>query len=111
MICLDLIDTEHFIYETVIPQPVNPNLTNAKNHSGKFQSYKIYGFNQTFVLFLVKDEINLSPSFLIQYFNENQTWINRDLEDCFYTGFVNGNYSSNVSINLCNGLVRLIKQI
>ncbi len=94
---LDVTEQGRFTYEIVIPQ---------KRSSG---TYQIYGFNQIFVLSLVKDETFLSPSFLIQYFNENQTWINRDIQHCFYKGYVNENQLSIVSISLCNGLVSIVR--
>ena len=72
-----------------------------KRSSETFLSYRIYGFNQTFDLLLIKDETFLSPSLFTQYFNENQTWINRDIKHCFYKGYVNDNRLSIISISLC----------
>jgi hypothetical protein len=102
LIYLDTIEQEEFIYKIVIPQ---------KRSSETFLSYRIYAFNQTFDLSLSKDETFLSPSFIVQYFNDNQTWINRDIEHCFYKGYVNGNHLSMVAISLCNGLVGNSKEI
>jgi len=97
---LDTIESEQFTYEIVIPQKCSLEI---------FPFYQINGFNQTFNLSLIKDERFLSPSFTIQYFNQNQTWINRDIKHCFYKGYINRNYLSVVSISLCNGLVGVIK--
>ncbi|CAF3129881.1 unnamed protein product [Rotaria sp. Silwood2] len=101
-----MIEQEQFIYEIVIPQPLSfyRKSIHQKRLSETFLSYRIYCFNQIFDLLLVKDKIFLSPSFFVQYFNENQTWINRDIKDCFYKGYVNRNYLSMISISLCNGL-------
>jgi hypothetical protein len=87
MFCLD---------EIVIPKKLS---------SERFLSYQIDGFNRIFNLSLIQDETFLSPLFTFQYFYQNQTWINRDIEHCFYHGYVNDDYSSFVSISLCNGLV------
>ena len=75
MIYLDVIDRKQFVYEIVIPKPLSLYRKSAQqnNFSDTSLIYQIYGFNQTFDLFLIKDEIFLSPSFIIQYYNENQT--------------------------------------
>ncbi len=107
MIYLDAVEQEQFTYEVVIPQRLFFYRKSflRKRSSERITSYRIYGFNQIFDLSLIKDETFLSPSFLIQYFNENQTWINRNIKHCFYKGYVNDNHLSFVSISLCNGLV------
>ncbi|CAF3530366.1 unnamed protein product, partial [Rotaria sp. Silwood1] len=101
-----MFEQEQFIYEIIIPQRLlfYRKSYREKRLSNTFLSYRIYSFNQTFDLSLIKNDIFLSPSFFVQYFNENQTWINRDIEDCFYQGYVNENHLSTISISLCNGL-------
>ncbi|CAM4935066.1 unnamed protein product [Rotaria socialis] len=102
----NVIDRKQFFYEIVIPKPLSLYRKSAqqKKFSDATVIYQINGFNQTFDLSLIKDEILLSPSFITQYYNENQTWIDRDVNDCFYTGYVNRNHLSNISVSLCNGL-------
>jgi hypothetical protein len=68
--------------------------------------YRINGFNHTFDLSLIEDEAFLAPSFVIQHFDHNRTWLTKDIEHCFYKGYVNRNPLSTVSISLCHGLVR-----
>jgi hypothetical protein len=82
-----------------------------KFSSNIFLSYEIIGFNRVYNLSLIKDENFLSPLFTIQYFNQNQTWLNRNIEHCFYKGYVNNDYTSLISISLCNGLVGRKKKL
>ena len=70
--------------------------------------YRIRAFNHKFDLSLTEDETFLAPTFFIQHFDENRTWLTKDIEHCFYKGYVNRNPFSTVSISLCHGLVRIL---
>ncbi|CAF1284269.1 unnamed protein product [Adineta steineri] len=99
------IEQKQLTYEIVIPQRFYSRKSILqKRSSNKYLFYRIYAFNQTFELSLIQNEIFLSPSFITQYFNDNQTRINRNIQQCFYQGYINNNHLSIVSINLCNGL-------
>ncbi|CAF3869430.1 unnamed protein product, partial [Adineta steineri] len=99
------IEQKQITYEIVIPQRFYSRKSILqKRSSNKYLFYRIYAFNQTFELSIIQNEIFLSPSFITQYFNDNQTWINRNIQQCFYQGYINNNHLSIVSINLCNGL-------
>lgn len=74
-------------------------------HSNTTLYYRIRAFNRTFDLSLIEDETFLAPSFVIQHFDHNRTWLTKDIEHCFYKGYVNQNLLSTVSISLCHGLV------
>ena len=129
---LDAVDQEQFNYEIVIPRSIRSSRSFSfvpdwkarlrdKDHLRHKRSqkispeqsnttlfYRIHGFNQTFDLNLIEEEAFLAPSFVIQHFNENQTWLTKDIEHCFYKGHVNRNPLSTVSISLCRGLVCII---
>jgi hypothetical protein len=78
------------------------------NHTNTTINYRIHAFNQTFDLTLIEDEAFLAPSFTIQHFDRDHTWLTKDIEHCFYKGYINQNPLSTVSISLCHGLVCII---
>ena len=132
---LDTVDQEQFNYEIVIPRSLRSTrsfsivpdwkarlrekdqtyLTSAIRHkrspktsfehSNTTLYYRIQAFNRTFDLSLIEDETFLAPSFVVQHFDQNRTWLTKDIEHCFYKGYVNQNPRSTVSISLCHGLV------
>jgi hypothetical protein len=132
---LDTVEQEQFTYEIVIPRslrstrsfsfvpdwkarlrdkdqtyfnsPIRPKRSSKifLEQSNTTLYYRIYAFNRTFDLSLIEDEIFLAPSFIIQHFDYNRTWLTKDIEHCFYKGYVNRNLLSTVSISLCHGLV------
>ncbi len=108
---LDTIEQEQFTYEIVIPQVLRPSRSFSLVSDLKVQlrdqnqTYRIRAFNHTFDVLLIKDEVFLAPSFVIQHFDENRTWLTQDIEDCFCKGYANENPFSTVSISLCHGLV------
>ncbi|CAF1006528.1 unnamed protein product, partial [Didymodactylos carnosus] len=67
-------------------------------------NYRIHGFNQTFDLLLINDDSFISPNFVIQYFDTNRTWITRDIARCYYSGLVNHDPDSKVTLSLCKGM-------
>ncbi|CAF3531154.1 unnamed protein product [Rotaria sp. Silwood1] len=81
------------------------NNNNNNNNNNKAFYYRIHAFNRTFDLTLIEDETFLAPSFIIQHFDHDRTWTTKDIEHCFYKGYVNRNPSSTVSISLCHGLL------
>ncbi|CAF3570110.1 unnamed protein product [Adineta steineri] len=129
------VDQEQFIYEIVIPQSLrssrsssfvpdwkarlrdkdqsypSPDIRHKHsletfiNHTNTTLYYRINGFNQTFDLTLIEDEAFLAPSFTTQHFDQDHTWLTRDIEHCFYKGYINQNPLSTVSISLCHGLL------
>ncbi|CAF1296489.1 unnamed protein product, partial [Didymodactylos carnosus] len=68
-------------------------------------NYRINGFNQTFDLLLFNDDSFISPTFVVQHFDENRTWITRDIVHCYYSGLVNHDPNSKVTLSLCNGML------
>jgi len=135
---LDTVEQEQFTYEIVIPRSLRSSksfsvvpdwkarlrdkdqtyLTSSIRHKRSSKTliehsnttlyYRIDAFNRTFDLSLIEDETFLAPSFVIQHFDHNRTWLTKDIEHCFYQGYVNHNPLSTVSISLCHGLVRKI---
>lgn len=132
---LETVQQEQFTYEFVIPSPLTQkqsysNNVDSENRSNNKENtllssalrqrrlskrsndikkidfgYRIQAFNHSFDLLLTEEEAFLAPSFVIQHFDENRTWLTNEVDHCFYKGFVNGDPSSTVSISLCHGLV------
>lgn len=137
-LCLDTLEPEQFTYEIVIPRsfrsssivpdwkarlrdenpfdldsifrPKRSSKSAFSEHSNNTLYYRIHGFNRTFDLSLYEEETFLSPSFVIQHFDHNRTWLSKDIQHCFYKGYVNQNPSSTVSISLCHGLVSIWRE-
>jgi thrombospondin motif-containing protein 9 len=93
--------------QTYFNSPIRPKRSSKifLEQSNTTLYYRIYAFNRTFDLSLIEDEIFLAPSFIIQHFDYNRTWLTKDIEHCFYKGYVNRNLLSTVSISLCHGLL------
>lgn len=132
---LDVLEAEQFTYEIVIPrslrssrsfsfvpdwkarlrdkdQTYSNSTTRPKRssqtlpeHPNATLYYRVHAFNRTFDLSLFEEETFLAPSFVIQHFDRNRTWLTKDIKHCFYKGYVNQNLLSSVSISLCHGLV------
>ena len=97
-------DDEHpFEFDSIFrPKRSSKSIEHSTNHT---LSYRIHAFNRTFDLSLYEEETFLAPSFVIQHFDHNRTWLTKDIQHCFYKGYVNQNRLSTVSISLCHGLV------
>ncbi|CAF3966284.1 unnamed protein product, partial [Rotaria sordida] len=131
----DTVEQEQFAYEIVIPRSLRSSKSfsfvpdwkaRLRDNDGTYSTstirhkrsiktfidninktlyYRIYVFNRTFDLTLIEDETFLAPSFITQHFDHNRTWITKDIEHCFYKGYVNQNPFSTISISLCHGLL------
>lgn len=97
-------DENQFDFDSMF-RPKRSSKTAFYEHSNNTLYYRIHGFNRTFDLSLFEEETFLSPSFVIQHFDHNRTWLSKDIQHCFYKGHVNQNPLSTVSISLCHGLV------
>ena len=132
---LDTLEQEQFTYEIVIPRSLRSSRSfsflpdwkarlrdneqtlynrqqrhkrsseQLSQQSNSSSFYRIDAFNRTFDLLLIEDETFLAPSFVIQHFDHNRTWLSNNIEHCFYKGYVNENPLSTLSISLCHGLV------
>lgn len=88
-----------------INRPKRSSKSSFVEHSNHTLYYRIHAFNRTFDLSLHEEDTFLAPSFVIQHFDHNRTWLTKDIQHCFYKGYVNQNLLSTVSISLCHGLV------
>lgn len=99
--------------QTILTSAIRRKRSSTTNldQNNKVLNYRIDAFNRTFNLTLLESETFLAPSFTIQHFDHDRTWISKDIEHCFYKGYVNRDSSSTVSISLCHGLVCIIQPL
>lgn len=113
--CLYVTNAFHYESEDVVPRRINPRLSSRFwKRSEEQPRFVLSAFGKDLTLNLTPDTSFLSPSFSIQRLSSAQrtleSIVNRTdeseghLRSCFYSGNVDRDQSSVVSVSLCSGI-------
>uniref|UniRef100_A0A6Q2ZL87 Peptidase M12B domain-containing protein n=1 Tax=Esox lucius TaxID=8010 RepID=A0A6Q2ZL87_ESOLU len=99
--------SESFESEDIVPVKINGR-SNGRfwKRSEELPSFRLSAFGRDFILNLIPDNQFLSPTLMIQRIKIINT-TEKDLRSCFYSGTVDSNHDSVVSVSLCYGILGL----